>query len=80
MARFDRNIFIEISEDYCKIDILLCSFQVNVVHIDAISKNAADDKLRQNIRRFADIYSPPASIVLISSKIIFIKFSHQTIK
>ena len=48
-------------------------FQVNVVHIDAISKNAADDKLRQNIRRFADIYSPPASIVLISSKIIFIK-------
>ena len=43
-------------------------FQVNVVHIDAISKNAADDKLRQNIRRFADIYSPPATIVLISSK------------
>ena len=45
-------------------------FQVNVVHIDAISKNAADDKLRQNIRRFADIYSPPATIVLISSKLI----------
>ena len=44
---------------------------MNVVHIDAVSKNAADDKLRQNIRRFADIYSPPASIVLISSKLIF---------
>ncbi|XP_060583297.1 meiosis regulator and mRNA stability factor 1-like isoform X2 [Ruditapes philippinarum] len=45
--------------------------QVNVVHIDAVSKNAADDKLRQNIRRFADTHLPPARIVLISSDVNF---------
>ncbi|XP_053388921.1 meiosis regulator and mRNA stability factor 1-like [Mercenaria mercenaria] len=45
--------------------------QVNVVHIDAVSKNAADDKLRQNIRRFSDTHTPPARIVLISSDVNF---------
>lgn len=47
---------------------LLFYVQVNVVHIDAVGKNAADDKLRQNIRRFSDTHAPPARIVLISSK------------
>ncbi|XP_064600287.1 meiosis regulator and mRNA stability factor 1-like isoform X2 [Liolophura sinensis] len=49
----------------------LNSAQINVVHIDAVSKNAADDKLRQSMRRFSDAYSPPASVVLISSDINF---------
>ena len=47
---------------------MLILFQVNVVHISATSKNAADDKLRQSMRRFADNHSPPASVILISSK------------
>ncbi|KAK3091075.1 hypothetical protein FSP39_016962 [Pinctada imbricata] len=45
--------------------------QVNVVHINATSKNAADDKLRQSLRRFADNNTPPASLVLISSDVNF---------
>ncbi|XP_052765793.1 meiosis regulator and mRNA stability factor 1-like isoform X2 [Mya arenaria] len=45
--------------------------QINVVHVDAVSKNAADDKIRQTLRRFSDSHNPPASIVLISSDINF---------
>ena len=37
-----------------------------MVHINATSKNAADDKLRQSLRRFAQTYSRPATVVLIS--------------
>ncbi|XP_069125542.1 meiosis regulator and mRNA stability factor 1-like [Argopecten irradians] len=45
--------------------------QVDVVHINATSKNAADDKLRQSLRRFTDKHLPPAEVVLISSDINF---------
>ena len=41
-------------------------FQVTVVHINSTSKNAADDKLRQSLRRFAQTYCAPATIILIS--------------
>ncbi|KAK3875906.1 hypothetical protein Pcinc_019252 [Petrolisthes cinctipes] len=40
--------------------------QVNVVHIGSTVKNAADDKLLQSMRRFADIHGPGATIILIS--------------
>lgn len=45
--------------------------QVTVVHINATSKNAADDKLRQCMRRFVEIHRSPSTIVLISGKIYF---------
>lgn len=37
----------------------------------ATCKNAADEKLRQSIRRFADIHGSPAAIILISGDINF---------
>ncbi|KAK8398550.1 hypothetical protein O3P69_004010 [Scylla paramamosain] len=40
--------------------------QVNVMHVGSTVKNAADDKLLQSMRRFADIHGPGATIVLIS--------------
>uniref|UniRef100_T1JDT7 Meiosis regulator and mRNA stability factor 1 n=1 Tax=Strigamia maritima TaxID=126957 RepID=T1JDT7_STRMM len=45
--------------------------QVTVVHINATGKNAADDKLRQSMRRFADIHGSPSTIVLISGDVNF---------
>ena len=49
-----------------------CCVQVTVVHVNAIAKNAADDKLRQSMRRFATTYpSPPATVVLISGDVNF---------
>lgn len=54
--------------------------QVSVVHVAGNSKNAADDKLRQAMRRFADIscanplnasWPHPATVVLISGDINF---------
>ncbi|KAG9477066.1 hypothetical protein GDO78_002453 [Eleutherodactylus coqui] len=42
--------------------------QVTVAHINATAKNAADDKLRQSLRRFADTHTSPATVVLVSSK------------
>lgn len=45
--------------------------QVTVVHINATCKNAADDKLRQCMRRFADIHGAPATIILISGDVNF---------
>ena len=41
-------------------------FQVTVVHINSTSKNAADDKRRQSLRRFAQTYSRPATVILVS--------------
>ncbi|XP_042336707.1 meiosis regulator and mRNA stability factor 1 isoform X5 [Sceloporus undulatus] len=41
--------------------------QVTVAHINATAKNAADDKLRQSLRRFADTHAAPATVVLVSS-------------
>lgn len=45
--------------------------QVNLIHVSSISKNAADEKLRQSLRRFAEVYSPPAAVLLISSDVNF---------
>ncbi|PIK45383.1 putative meiosis arrest female protein 1-like [Apostichopus japonicus] len=45
--------------------------QVTVAHINAVAKNAADDKLKQSLRRFADTHSRPATVVLISGDINF---------
>ncbi|XP_076160269.1 meiosis regulator and mRNA stability factor 1-like protein isoform X2 [Ptiloglossa arizonensis] len=45
--------------------------QVNLIHVAAVHKNAADEKLKQSIRRFADIHGSPAAIILISGDINF---------
>ncbi|ELT96316.1 hypothetical protein CAPTEDRAFT_189890 [Capitella teleta] len=44
--------------------------RVTVVHINSTCKNAAD-KIRQSIRRFAAVYQPPATILLISGDVNF---------
>ena len=46
-------------------------FQVTLVHVNAIAKNAADDKLRQSLRRFAHTYPAPSTVVLISGDVNF---------
>lgn len=46
-------------------------FQVNLIHVAATCKNAADEKLRQSLRRFADIHGSPSAIILISGDINF---------
>lgn len=48
------------------------SQQINIIHINATSKNAADDKVKQALRRFAQTYATPATIILISGDINFI--------
>lgn len=45
--------------------------QVTVVHINATSKNAADDKLKQCMRRYVDIHGSPATVMLISGDVNF---------
>lgn len=45
--------------------------QVTVVHINATSKNAADDKLKQCMRRYVDIHGSPATLLLISGDVNF---------
>uniref|UniRef100_A0A8C4QJA8 Meiosis regulator and mRNA stability factor 1 n=1 Tax=Eptatretus burgeri TaxID=7764 RepID=A0A8C4QJA8_EPTBU len=45
--------------------------QVTVVHINATAKNSADDKLRQSLRRFAEMHVAPATAVLLSSDVNF---------
>uniref|UniRef100_A0A3Q3W5V0 Meiosis regulator and mRNA stability factor 1 n=1 Tax=Mola mola TaxID=94237 RepID=A0A3Q3W5V0_MOLML len=45
--------------------------QVTVAHINATAKNAADDKLRQSLRRFAETHTTPATVVLVSSDVNF---------
>lgn len=42
-----------------------------LIHVSSLAKNAADDKLRQSLRRFGELHSPPATVVLISSDINF---------
>lgn len=44
---------------------------MNLIHISATAKNAADDKLRQAMRRFADTHQHPAAVLLISGDINF---------
>lgn len=41
-------------------------FKVNIMHVGSVMKNAADDKLLQSMRRFADIHGAGASLILIS--------------
>jgi len=48
------------------ITLVAWNFQVTVIHINAISKNAADDKIRQALRRFAAEQPAPATVILIS--------------
>ncbi|KRT80032.1 RNA binding protein, partial [Oryctes borbonicus] len=45
--------------------------QVNLIHVSSTSKNAADEKLRQSLRRFAETHQAPAAVVLISGDINF---------
>lgn len=62
------NITIEIyfiNSDYIFI------LKVNLIHVSATCKNAAAEKLKQSIRRFADIHGSPAAIILISGDINF---------
>lgn len=49
----------------------LCDAQVNLIHVSSTSKNAADEKLRQCMRRFADTYGAPSAILLISGDVNF---------
>ncbi|XP_065659913.1 meiosis regulator and mRNA stability factor 1-like isoform X2 [Hydra vulgaris] len=46
--------------------------QVNVIHINASSKNAADLKLMQQLRRFALSNPSPATVLLLSGDINFV--------
>lgn len=46
-------------------------WQVTLVHVNAVAKNAADDKLRQSLRRFAHTYPAPSTVVLVSSDVNF---------
>lgn len=45
--------------------------QVTVAHINATAKNAADDKLRQSLRRFAETHTAPATVILVSCEFSF---------
>ena len=44
---------------------------MTLVHVNAVAKNAADDKLRQSLRRFANTYPAPSTVVLISGDVNF---------
>jgi len=45
--------------------------QIDLVHVASICKNAADEKLRQSLRRFADRHGHPAAVVLLSGDVNF---------
>ncbi|KAK4874882.1 hypothetical protein RN001_014242 [Aquatica leii] len=45
--------------------------QVNLIHVSSISKNAADEKLRQSLRRFSEVHKVPAAVALISGDVNF---------
>jgi len=47
------------------------------VHVSAVAKNAADDKLRVSLRRFADTYDPPATVVMVTSDVNFSNDLHD---
>ncbi|XP_071106106.1 meiosis regulator and mRNA stability factor 1-like [Haliotis cracherodii] len=49
----------------------LNSAQVDIIHISASSKNAADDKIKQSLRRFADTHPPHTKVILISGDVNF---------
>jgi meiosis arrest female protein 1 len=50
---------------------LISVFQVTVVHVSCVAKNAADDKLRQSLRRFGSAYPSPATVLLVSGDVNF---------
>lgn len=41
---------------------------MTVAHINATAKNAADDKLRQSLRRFAETHAAPATVIVVSCR------------
>ncbi len=43
--------------------------QVSVVHVSATSKNAADEKLKTYVRKFAHSQRAPGTVVLISGRL-----------
>ncbi|KAL4712272.1 hypothetical protein ACJJTC_004034 [Scirpophaga incertulas] len=45
--------------------------QVSLIHVCGTQKNAADEKLRQCMRRFGELHSTPAALLLISGDINF---------
>ncbi|KAG5876129.1 hypothetical protein JTB14_007536 [Gonioctena quinquepunctata] len=45
--------------------------QVMLIHVSATSKNAADEKLRQSLRRFGELHPAPSGVVLISGDVNF---------
>ncbi|CAG5031554.1 unnamed protein product [Parnassius apollo] len=45
--------------------------QVSLIHVCGTQKNAADEKLRQCMRRFGELHSAPAALLLISGDINF---------
>lgn len=45
--------------------------QIDLVHVASICKNAADEKLRQALRRFAERHGSPSAVILISGDINF---------
>lgn len=45
--------------------------QVNLIHVSSTSKNAADEKLRQSLRRFSELHKIPCAIALISGDVNF---------
>lgn len=47
------------------------------MHVSAVAKNAADDKLRVSLRRFADTYGSPATVVMVTSDVNFSNDLHD---
>ncbi|CAG9812530.1 unnamed protein product [Phaedon cochleariae] len=45
--------------------------QVMLIHVSSTSKNAADEKLRQSLRRFGELHPAPSGVVLISGDVNF---------
>jgi signal transduction histidine kinase len=45
---------------------------VDVLHVNANRKNAADDKLKELMQRFADVHGQQSRIVLISGQHMFL--------
>ncbi|KOB70958.1 putative limkain b1 [Operophtera brumata] len=45
--------------------------QISLIHVCGTQKNAADEKLRQCMRRFGELHTAPAALLLISGDITF---------
>ena len=42
-----------------------------MVYVSSVAKNAADDKLKHNLRKFARTFPPPSTVVLVSGDVNF---------